>query len=444
MGVFPEPARRADDVSRLVPNTSRSEDEAVAWLPRAGGQMMRRSSRQTSRTRLRQVTGRVTGTVALGLVAGFGLPQAAFAPAFFAPAAQAHDRVDTSPRAAQALAARTPVQDTVTPEMSAQDMALRSSLDQDPTQDLAQDAQQDAQQDAGTDAALRWNGLPVPEQEPATTALIQDDLAALPRVTQTQGEDAVQFGERTVPRKVVDTIVKASDEAGVDPVYMMALADKESSFDTDAKAATSSAQGLFQFVTRTWLEMIRDYGARYGLAEEAAAVKGRGSAITVAGNMRSRVLGLRNDPRVAALMAAELIKRDRERIEARVGRALTTTELYLAHFLGTASAGRFLSLSSEKPDEVAGRAFRSAARANRRLFTEADGGKRRSLTVSELHDRLDGMIDRRLTRYQGVAAVAEALDKAPAQTDVAGTDEAAPAVSNRRVEVTEALPPDGV
>ncbi|MCJ2089110.1 transglycosylase SLT domain-containing protein [Methylobacterium sp. E-005] len=438
MGVFPEPAQRADDASRLVPNASRFEDEAVVWLPRAGRTMERRSSRRAHRSRLRQVTGKVTGTVALGLVAGFGLPQAAFAPAYFAPPAQAHDRVDTSPRAAQAFAAGTPIQETVTPEPSAQDMSLRSTLDQDPPQETQQDTPQDVS------AAPRWNGLPVPEQEPATTALIQDDLAALPRVTQEQGADAVRFGERSVPRKVVDTIVKASDEAGVDPVYMMALADKESSFDTDAKAATSSAQGLFQFVARTWLEMIRDYGARYGLAEEAAAVKGRGAGITVAGSMRSRVLGLRNDPRVAALMAAELIKRDRERIEARVGRALTTTELYLAHFLGTASAGRFLSLSTEKPDEVAGRAFRSAARANRNLFTEADGGKRRSLTVSELHDRLDGMIDRRLNRYQGVAAVAEALDKVPAPTDVASTAETGQAAGTRRVEVTEALPPDGV
>ncbi|PJI53738.1 lytic transglycosylase, partial [Methylobacterium radiotolerans] len=125
-------------------------------------------------------------------------------------------------------------------------------------------------------------------------------------------------------------------------------------------------------------------------------------------------------------------------------RALTTTELYLAHFLGTASAGRFLSLSSEKPDEVAGREFRTAARANRSLFTEKTGGKRRSLTVSELHDRIDGMIDRRLTRYQGVAAVAEALDKAPVQSDVAAAEETAPVAGNRRVEVTEALPPDGV
>ncbi|MCJ2144652.1 transglycosylase SLT domain-containing protein [Methylobacterium sp. E-066] len=389
----------------------------MAWLPRAERGNERRSLRRSGLRRL-------TGTLALGFVAGFGLPQAAFAPAFFAPSAQAHDRIDTSPRAARALAAEG---ETGWTQAGEPDQGLRPGFS-------------DATPVEGVEA---WTGLPIEDQEPATIALIQDDLATLPRVTQEQGEDAVRFGERSVPRKVVDTIVKASDEAGVDPVYMMALADKESSFDTDAKAGTSSAQGLFQFVARTWLEMIRDYGARYGLAEEAAAVKGRGSAITVAGTMRARVLGLRNDPRVAALMAAELIKRDRERIEAKVGRALTTTELYLAHFLGTASAGRFLSLSSEKPDEVAGREFRSAARANRSLFTEKSGGKRRSLTVAELHGRIDDMIDRRLTRYQGVAAVAGAADKASTPTETAA-NEAGPAPDTRRIEVTEALPPDGV
>jgi hypothetical protein len=422
MGVFPEPARCADDVSRLVPSASFRETETVAWLPRAGRGNGRRSLRRMGRTGLR----RLTGTLALGIVAGFGLPQAAFAPAVFAPSAQAHDRIDTSPRAAQALATES---ESGWMRAGGSEQGLRAGFT-------------DATPAESPDA---WTGLPVEDQEPATTALIQDDLATLPRVTQEQGEDAVRFGERSVPRKVVDTIVKASDEAGVDPVYMMALADKESSFDTDAKAGTSSAQGLFQFVTRTWLEMIRDYGGRYGLAEEAAAVKGRGSAITVSGTMRTRVLGLRNDPRVAALMAAELIKRDRERIEAKVGRALTTTELYLAHFLGSASAGRFLSLSSEKPDEVAGREFRSAARANRNLFTAKTGGKRRSLTVAELHGRIDGMIDRRLTRYQGVAAVTGAVvaDKMPAPTETA-SDATDPAPDSRRVEVTEALPPDGV
>ncbi|MDP4021559.1 transglycosylase SLT domain-containing protein [Methylobacterium sp. NEAU 140] len=418
MGVFPEPARRADDVSRLAPNgdwgADQTEDQTVAWLPRAGRDTGRRSLRRTSSGR----RGRVVA--ALALLAGLGLPQAAFAPAAFAPAAQAHDRVDLSPRAARALA------ETASTETASVEAA---SVEAAPAGDPA-----------------GWNGLPVPEQEPATTALVESDLAALPRVT--QEADAVRFGGRSVPLKVVDTILKASDEAGVDPVYMMALADKESSFDTDAKAATSSAQGLFQFVSATWLEMIRDFGARYGLSEEAAAVKGRGAGITVTGGLRARVLGLRNDPRVAALMAAELIKRDRGRIEARVGRPLNTTELYLAHFLGTASAGRFLALSSERPDEVAGREFRAAARANRSLFTAKDGAKRRHLTVAELHERIEDMIDRRLNRYRGVTALAGAIESAgesaPADTIAAETTVAEAPAEARRVQVTEALPPDGV
>ena len=63
--------------------------------------------------------------------------------------------------------------------------------------------------------------------------------------------------------------------------------------------------------------------------------------------------------------------------------------------------------------------------------------------MAELHERLDDMIDRRLTRYQGVTAVAEALDKAPVQTEIAA-DETGRNAGNRRVEVTEALPQDGV
>ena len=371
------PARSADDVSligpRILSGANLGRDDGVAWL--AGVERGIRRGRASRRTPL-------AATAVLGLAVSLGLPQAAFAPASV-PAAQAHDRIDLSPGAARALA-------------------------------------------AASEAPADWNGLPVAEQQPATTALVEGDLAQLPRVTR----EAVRFGPRSVPRTVVDTIVQASSEAGVDPVYMMALADKESSFDTDAKAATSSAKGLFQFIATTWLEMIRDHGARYGLTEEAAAVRGRGPTITVASGMRERVLALRDDPRVAALMAAELIKRDRGRIEARVGRALSTAELYLAHLLGRADAGRFLALSSERPDETAAREFRSAARTNRSLFTAADGSRRRNLTVAELHGRIGDMIDRRLSRYQGVTALAEAIEGA--------------AGDGRRVDVADAQVPGGV
>ncbi|WP_375464888.1 transglycosylase SLT domain-containing protein [uncultured Methylobacterium sp.] len=383
MGVFPESARCADDVSRLVPNETLTEDQTVAWLPRTE-RRTRRNGAKTIRLFARR---RAVATLLAALLAGFSLPQTAFAPA-----ASAHDRIDASPRAAAAL--------------------TRGIQSENPAQ---------------------WGGIPVVEQEPATAALIAGDLATLPQPA-AGTDETIRFGAMHVPRRIVDTILRAAAEAGVDPVYLMALADKESRFSTGAKASTSSAEGLFQFITATWLELIRNYGPRYGLEAEAAAVKGRGGAITVAGGMRERVLGLRKDPYVAALMAAELIKRDRGRIEARVGRALTTSELYFAHFLGTANAGRFLTLSSDRPGEVAGREFRAAARANRGLFTERDGRARRDLTVAEVHTRIDGMIDRRLSRYEGVAAVAAPPGEARGATAAgdAGT----------RVQVTEALPPE--
>ena len=88
--------------------------------------------------------------------------------------------------------------------------------------------------------------------------------------------------------------------------------------------------------------------------------------------------------------------------------------------------------SSEKPDVTAAKAFRVAARANRSLFTERQGGRRRHLTIAEFHDRIEDMIDTRLARYRGVTAVAAAT-AAPDQK----------AADPRRIEVTEALPPDG-
>ncbi|WP_430910131.1 transglycosylase SLT domain-containing protein [Methylobacterium sp. sgz302541] len=301
------------------------------------------------------------------------------------------------------------------------------------------------------DRLADWRGVPLLEQVPATTTIIEGSLAALPK-PQADGaaSEEVRFGDTSVPRRVVESILRASSETGVDPVYLMALADKESRFDAGARNPASSAEGLFQFVTATWLEMMRDYGARHGLAAEAASVTGKGGAIAIPDTaLRARVLGLRRDPYVSAVMAAELVKRDRSRVESQIGRELSTPELYLAHFLGSASARRFLALSSDKPDEIARDAFRNAARSNRSLFVGKvegapekaagksggkSGGKNagksvRALTVAELHQRLDGMIDKRLSRFEGVGA----LSPAP--------EEPAAPPARPRILVTEALDP---
>lgn len=349
MGVYPEPALCADDVCRLV---SRVSAVSIDYAGASAGKASRSKRKVTNATSHKS---RKLSAVLVALTLGTSLPTVV------AHAGVTNGAVAPQIRSDQRSAAQPPI----------------------------------------------WGGVDLKVQEPATLAVLDNDPASLPESK--ARPDTMRFGERNVPRTIVETILRASEATGVDPVYMMALADKESSFNASVKSSASSAQGLFQFITGTWLEMIRDHGAKHGFGAEAAAIRGRGAAMSIAdAGMRNRILALRNDPYVSGLMAGELIKRDRAKIEARIGRELKTTELYLAHFLGTASAGKFLSLHAEDPERSAQREFSNAARANRSIFTVSDGGKRRSLTVAEVHERLDGMIDRRMDQYEaGIAALSE-------------------------------------
>ncbi|MGO4573235.1 transglycosylase SLT domain-containing protein [Microvirga sp. 2TAF3] len=222
-----------------------------------------------------------------------------------------------------------------------------------------------------------------------------------------RADNHMTFDTMRVPRWIVDTILRASDETGVDPVYMMALADKESSFLPSNKASTSSAEGLFQFITGTWLEVVRSFGAKHGLDAEANAIQMADGQLTVPeGPMREHILGLRRNPYISALMAAEMMKRDRAKIESKLGRKITRSEFYLSHFFGVDSASKFISLMDDKPKQSAPRVFPAAAKANRSLFFVKQGRKTRQLSVAEVYGKIDEMIDKRLNRYEDVSTVA--------------------------------------
>ena len=219
----------------------------------------------------------------------------------------------------------------------------------------------------------------------------------------------MEFEDMRVPVWIVDTILRASKATGADPVYMMALADKESSFLPGNKASTSSALGLFQFISSTWLEAVRSFGALHGLNAEAEAIVGSGPRIDVAdAAMRQHILGLRRNPYISALMAAEMMKRDKTKIETKLGRKLSRSEFYLSHFFGVDSASRFIALVDDTPKKSAPDAFPAAAKSNKSLFFTKDGKKTRQLSVAEVYDKIDDMIDKRLNRYEAVSARATA------------------------------------
>ena len=120
------------------------------------------------------------------------------------------------------------------------------------------------------------------------------------------------------PETVVAAIQNAAQKTGVDFGYLLTKAQTESSFNPNAKAATSSATGLYQFTDKTWLQMVRDHGSECGLSQYADDINDDCSVDSSA--TRSKILSLRKDPTISAYMAAEFTKTNQQQLESQHGR----------------------------------------------------------------------------------------------------------------------------
>lgn len=174
-------------------------------------------------------------------------------------------------------------------------------------------------------------------------------------------------------------LTRAADATGVDFDVLYNMARRESSLDPGARANTSSAAGLFQFIDQTWLGVVKKHGGRHGLAEEAAAITRNASGKYVVNDPQKReaILDLRFNPVKAAALAGELVNDNRQGLERRLGRAVNDAEVYAAHFLGAGGAAKLLSASA---DARAADLLPKAAAANRGVFY--DGARAR--TVGEV------------------------------------------------------------
>ncbi len=215
-------------------------------------------------------------------------------------------------------------------------------------------------------------------------------------------DEVLTFGPMRIRRHLVEKIVRAARETSMDPVLLMAIADKESSFVTEVQAQTSSATGLFQFIEKTWFGVVRDFGPAHGLVAEAQAVTGDLPAAE-----RIRILNLRRDAYLSAIFAAEMLKRDSESLARVLGRKLTGGEVYLIHFLGPDGAKRLLTRAATAPEQAAAELLPKPAAANQTIFyAPTGGGTRRQLSVTDVRDKFETMIGLRLNRYRDVHAVA--------------------------------------
>ncbi len=177
----------------------------------------------------------------------------------------------------------------------------------------------------------------------------------------------------------------ASRSAGVDFDYLLAQARIESGLNPDAKAKTSSAAGLYQFTTSTWLGMVDRHGDTYGAGWASAAISQAGGRHHVQDpGLRQQILALRYDPSLASAMAAEFAKENGAALRPILGREPDHAELYLAHFLGAGGAGKFIGALQSVPNQSAANLFPAPANANRSIFYAKDGSARSVSAVMDL------------------------------------------------------------
>lgn len=171
----------------------------------------------------------------------------------------------------------------------------------------------------------------------------------------------------------------AAEKTGIGFDYLYRVAMRESAMNPAAKATTSSAAGLFQFIERTWLAAVKKYGPAHGLGgfAEAISADAKGRLFVADAARRQEILDLRFDPEKAAALAGELARENRASLERALGRAVDAAELYAAHFLGPAGAKKLLAADGA---QNAAALLPAAAEANHHVFY--DGARAR--TVAEV------------------------------------------------------------
>ena len=205
---------------------------------------------------------------------------------------------------------------------------------------------------------------------------------------------------------VLSGIRQASQSTHTDFGYLMAQAAQESGFQSDAKAATSSATGLFQFIDSTWLDMVRQHGAKHGIGRLAEQVTcdAAGRPHVADPTVRESILALRKDPRISAALAGEFAHDNKTEVERALGRPAGKTDLYLAHFLGAGGATEILKAIQQNSAMPAVDVLPEAASANRSVFFDGKTGEPR--TVADLYRNFADKIEKSATTYSHLSAPA--------------------------------------
>lgn len=161
-------------------------------------------------------------------------------------------------------------------------------------------------------------------------------------------------------------LAEAARISGMPLSILTAVAYKESTFNASAGASTSSAKGLFQFVSGTWREMVDKYGKAHGIS-----------------------IGDIFNPRANAIMGGLFLRSIYDFLKGRLGRDPSATDVYFGHFLGKTGAARFFAGLKDNPNQSGAKLMPTQARANKSVFFAKDGTER---SLMDIYNMFHGTI----------------------------------------------------
>lgn len=229
----------------------------------------------------------------------------------------------------------------------------------------------------------------------ARSGEIEPSNAEVRRVAYTMRDETLRerrdyYTQRNrVPEYLADDIYEAALRTGWDIDYLFVTSSQESSNRPWARPDCSDCTtlGPFQFIQQTWLNSLKNNGAKYGYSNLADAIYKSGRYYRVKGDaaFKQYVLDMRKDTRLSALMAAELAHSNHQSLVASLGHGVGKTEVYLAHFFGSTDAVRFIKAYRENPEFNAAEKFPTAAEQNLKLFY-VNGDTSRPRPASYIYD----------------------------------------------------------
>jgi hypothetical protein len=238
-------------------------------------------------------------------------------------------------------------------------------------------------------------------------------------------------GHRLSP-EIIDSIKTASASTGVDFDFLVAQATVESGLrgNVHARQRQSSAAGLFQFNAQTWFRMMRAHGAEHGQGEVAGQITALANGHLGASDRATekKILDLRQDPTLSAIMAGELAKQNGQALQKALNRKAGPAELHLAHLLGAAGAIRFLRARMADATQSAADVMPAAARQNPQLFFGR--GDHSPSTVAAVYGKIKNRIE---TPLKELAAATQSLGVADRLRPGPGLTDALPRKRGQRV-----------